>query len=309
MPVDAKLMRNIMCIKSIFIFLLAILSACSTQIPAPLPAQHNAGAYRDEKLAQYLIGTWYHDDDDISSTKIYESETTYKADGTYFETVKFYMSNTTTNIGNLNKVTFSGIWHVEGDIIIETVQEMSMPLFPLPKTGKYRITDIQPDQHTSEDVSSGEKSAYRRKPSTTEQHSQVFNKPWPEPVLTNGWTQFHKSSVGILYYDKSTIQRYGDVVGVWFREDLSEAAISEAREHASKIRSGLPVVIMEKSFIYKLIDCKRKLIKGRDIRIYSGGKLVAESKYEREDPMNWSRIIKPRNDVEIELMKIICEEK
>ncbi len=303
MPAEARLMGNIMYMKSSLMFLLTILSACSTQIPAPLLAQHDAGSYRDEKLAQYLVGTWYNET--ISSTEITESEQTYKADGTFSGTFNVYRLPTITSIGILIKGTFSGIWHVEGDISIETGLEMSMPLFPLPNTGKYRNTDIQPDQYTSEDVSSGKKNVPRRKPLTTGQHSQVFNKPWPEPFLTDAWIQFHKDSTGIEYYDKLTIQRYDDIVGVWIRGDMSEAAISEAREHASKDRSGLPALIMEKTLIYKLVDCKRKLIKPRDIRIYSGGRLVAASKYEGEDPMNWSRI-KAMDDSEIELMKITC---
>jgi hypothetical protein len=256
-----------------------------------------------------LVGTWYSEDKSLTKTSA--GEQTFNADGTLSGTARLVINlNTSTDLGAVPfMVTYSGIWRVEGDICIETLQKSSMPFSsPLPYTQAWRITDFQQEQHTTEDIKSGKKNVYHRKPATTEQHSQAFNKPWPEPP-TEGWIQFQKNSTAIEYFDKSTIQQYGDIVGVWNRVDLSEAAIHEAREQASIVdRSGSTAVIMEKTFIYNLIDCKRKLIKPRDIRIYSGGRLVAESKYEGENAMNWNRI-KAMDDAEIELMKNICNEK
>jgi hypothetical protein len=146
------------------------------------------------------------------------------------------------------------------------------------------------------------------RPTTTEQHARFFNRQWSEPDLSGPWIQYHKDRETIDYYNKSTMHRSGEFVGVWYRGDLSEAALSEARRLAAKEKSRMFPVIMEKTLIYMLFDCQRNLLKPRDIRIYFEGRLLAESKYEDENPMNW-QVVDPTNQTYTELYRIVCGSK
>jgi hypothetical protein len=295
------------------ISIVAILVACTTpkaETSSQPSDQTTQQLYRDSKLAQYLVGTWYKDKKEESV--IISDEVTFEADGTVSAELSFSpVPDVVSNTNVPNAITYSGAWRIDGDIVIETVEKMSVPLVkPLPKTDKFRITVFGPDERTSQSLETGNIVTYHRKPTITEQHQQLFHQTWPAPSSTDTWVEFHKDPITTSYFDKSTIQRYGYIVKVWIRADMSEAAIDNARKQHKQLKdrgSTLTGIIMEQVFIYHLLDCRRRLTKPREIRIHERGQLVASSDYGDEDPEYWTRITR-FDDNMIALMENICGE-
>lgn len=306
--VVSNVMQKIFAVISI----VAILVACTTpkaETSSQPSDQTTPQLYRDSKLAQYLVGTWYQDEKEDSV--IISDEVTFEADGTVSSELSYSpVSDVVSNTNVPNSITYSGAWRIDGDIVIETVEKMSVFLKPLPKTGKFRITVIGPDERTSQSLETGKIVTYHRKPTITEQHQQLFHQTWPAPSSTDTWVEFHKDPITTSYFDKSTIQRYGYIVKVWIRADMSEAAIDNARKQHKQLKdrdSTVTGIIMEQGFIYHLLDCRRRLTKPREIRIHERGQLVASSDYGDEDPEYWTRITK-FDDNMIALMEKICGE-
>ena len=114
---------------------------------------------KDKALAKYLVGTWVADDKD-DDLKIH-IEQTFNADGTFTGKASFDAPVSRWDITKV--ITFSGKWKVEGAIAIETGEKMSLPLVPLPRIEKFRISDIRPGQHLSQNLGEGSELIYKRK--------------------------------------------------------------------------------------------------------------------------------------------------
>lgn len=235
--------------------------------------------YRDAKLADYLVGTWFVDQ--VEEGVQWSIEYTYSADR------KFVSNVTRADLTHgIQKFLVSGSWSVDGDVVTEIIEKSSFPAHKVPKTKRTRTLVVDATHLIFIDLESDVRIAFERKPETTDEHVRRVRDAVPDPG-SDAWVEVERGPAGISSYDKSTLDRRGDIVGVWIRVELSDAAIDAMKKQSPTGSAGPGIKSMS---TYTLTDCRLKLIRPRQLRFtLSDGQEMSMS-FPTAEPGQWERL-------------------
>lgn len=277
-------------------FVAALLLTALTTMPAPAasPAASPvtlvpAEATVDAGLANLLFGTWWADD--IKENGSLSIERTYLRNGRFMSTTAFHPA--VDRIGTSEMVrpqNAEGKWRIEQDVLIEEIERSNPPIEPAAQTSRRRVRVEGPDHiHLlGVDGNEGETVLYR-KPLTIAAHVRAVLAPVPEPGTPGDWVVFNQDRLNVSHYDKSTITRNGDFVAVWTRFRLTPAGLAKSRELAAATPQETNR-IMEVGEVRRIIDCRLRLVKNRQIRMHFSGGEQLTSDYPTDSPLEWDRI-------------------
>ncbi len=240
--------------------------------------------YRDAKLANYLVGTWFVDQ--VEEGVQWSIEYTYSADRKFVGNVTRADLTHGISPNAIQKFLLSGSWSVDGDVLTETTEKSSFPAFEAPKTERARTLVVDATHLIFIDLESGKRVAPERKPETTDEHVRRVRDAVPAPG-SDAWVEVERGPAGISSYDKSTLDRRGDIVGVWIRVELSDAAIDAMKKQSPTGSAGPGIKSMS---TYTLTDCRLKLIRPRQLRFtLSDGQEMSMS-FPTAEPGQWERL-------------------
>ncbi len=258
----------------------------------------------DARLAATLVGTWYADR--IEDAGTLDIERSYFRDGSFKTVIGFHPAVDQVGTPEMTlPLRTAGKWKIEGDVLIEDIERVSPPDADHPPINRQRVRVEGPDRivlRAADDSADG--TLFRRKPVTSVAHLRIYNQPRPEPGEPGAWERYSETPIVISYYDASTLQRSGDFVAVWTRGDMTPAALDKAREIAAKLPASHQGLIMEHTYVRLLVDCPRRLIKPREVRVHSAGRVTVHD-FAGEDPLDWPRI-RSYNDANADLFHRVC---
>lgn len=277
-------------------FAAALLLTALTIMPAPaaspaaspvtlVPAETTV----DAGLANLLLGTWWADD--IKENGSLSIERTYLRNGRFMSTTAFHPAVDRIATSEMARPqNAEGKWRIEQDVLIEEIERSIPPIEPAAQTSRRRVRVEGPDHiHLLPVEGSGAEIVLYRKPLTTATHVRAVLAPVPEPGTPGDWIVFDQDRMNVSHYDKSTITRNGDFVAVWTRSRLTPAGLEKSRELAAATPQEANR-ILEVGELRRIIDCRLRLVKNRQIRIHFGGGEQLTSNYLTESPLEWDRI-------------------
>lgn len=262
--------------------------------PATQSAEAPETAYRDQKLADYLVGTWFQDE--MTTDRVSVSDETLLADGSFSGALTLIAPGSAG--AGIMKVVYAGHWKIEGDVMVQSMETSKPPLPDLPATEKYRIEVIDAHHFIQESLRSGKRMTIQRQPALTPAHTTRANAPWPDPGPSESWVEIEKNDAHTLSYDKSSVQRHDGIGGAWTRMTLSDEAIKLIAARTSQSNTPTPKSIDS----FTLFDCPLKAFRVQEVRvILSNGQSVAVKNPAGTDPTKWERmnalVMRPGNPV------------
>jgi|GEM_PF-2495191 hypothetical protein len=249
----------------------------------PQSAEAPEASYRGQKLADYLVGKWFHDE--ITPDNVSASDETLLADGS-FNGVITLVGPGSAGPGAM-KLVYAGHWKIEGDVMVQSTATSTPALPDLPVTEKYRIEVVDERNFIQESLRSGKRLSIQRAAALKPVHATRASAPWPDPGPSESWADIEKNATHTLSYDKSSVQRHDGISGAWTRMTLTDEAIKQIAVPASQGNTPTPKSI--DSFI--LFDCTLKAYRQQEVRVtLSNGQNVAVKNPAGTDPQNWNRM-------------------
>jgi len=248
-----------------------------------------AEATVDAGLADLLFGTWWADD--IKENGSFSIERTYLRNGSFMSTTAF--NPAVDRIATSEMVrpqNAEGKWTIERDVLVEEIERTFPPGDTPGPTSRRRVRVEGPDHiHLlAVDGSQGETVLYR-KPLTTAAHVRAVLAPVPEPGSPGDWVEFNQDRMNVSHYDRSTITRNGDFVAVWTRSRLTPVGLAQSRELAAATPQEA-TRILEVGEMRRIIDCRLRLAKNRQLRMHFSGGEQLTSNYLTDSPLEWDRL-------------------
>ncbi len=240
--------------------------------------------YRDAKLADYLVGTWFIDK--VEDGVQWSSEFTYGADRKFVGTITRVDLTQGMGPNTIHTMQLSGSWSVDGDVSTEITEKTSSPDYQVPHTERARTLVVDATHLIFIDLESGKRSVHERKPETTDEHVRRVRDAVPDPG-SNAWVEVERGPAGISSYDKSTLDRRGDIVGAWIRVELSDATIDAMKKQSPGGSAGPGIKSMR---TYTLTDCRLKLIRPRQLRFTLTNGQEMSMSFPTAEPGQWERL-------------------
>lgn len=140
--------------KRLTLLVCLLLASGSTVLYAEDTVPKSSLSINTQDLATYLLGTWAP----AENTDTY-SLTTFNSDGTWYG--GYYPD---ASLSAEPTVRFAGTYAIDQDVITETATHIEPNLLhlTLPYSGKFKMTDISPDEHTSVDLTTGQRLRFKR---------------------------------------------------------------------------------------------------------------------------------------------------
>lgn len=258
----------------------------------------------DAGLADLLFGTWWSDD--IKENGSISMERRYLRNGRFASTSTFHPAVDrigTSEMGRPQKA--AGKWRIERDVLVEEIERTEPPIDTPVPTSRRRVRVDGPDHiHLlAVDDGQGETVLYRM-PLTTVAHVRAVLAPVPEPGSPGAWVQFSEDRLNVSHYDRSTITRNGDFVAVWIRFRQTPVGLAQSRELAAATPQEA-TRILEMGEVRRIIDCRLRLVKNRQSRMYFSGGEQLTTNYLTDSPLEWDRL-RPQHDDGTVLAAQVC---